>query len=782
MSKCKIFGLLTLVVLLAACEKDDGLDAVSGGGTSDGGSISSNNSATSTSFYTDVLSGIAFDGDAATFTVAFDRTSLGEAEYVDELDEDYIGYSSWDRTIAVHFDDATGATVEGDVNGIVSVSGNDVTVNNVSGEKVQYVLTGSTADGFFKLYGTKKQAIVLAGVSITNPDGAALNNQSKKRTFIVCQEGTQNSLQDGTTYADATDDEDMKACLFSEGQLVLYGPGSLDVDANCKAGIRSDQYVRVMPGANVYVDASSGNALRGNDYVTITGGVLNLKVTGTADKGISTDGSIRVEGGRTTILTSGGYEYDTDDADYSACAGMKADGNIIITAGEVYVQSTGVGGKGLNSDQNIMLQGGKVCVVTTGSRKKDSSGSTSPKGIKADGDVVLSGSHVKVRCTGGEGAEGIEAEGDATDTEGTITVSGGVVEAYTYDDALNSTGDLTVSGGCVYARATGNDAIDANANIYFTGGVTLAEGAGAPECGIDAAEGYTCYINGGTVVAIGGGWQEVASTSKQASVTATVSTGTTVGLLSGHPRLHHAVVGQRHGPHAFVASLAERQHLHPAHRLHRHGRHTVLHAAHGLHPRHRHLGLRPHGIDRRKRLDGRRWRHVAWRRPWRTMVKRQKKSPLAQCQRGFFFVCPDLCDFDFSANLLPFLRSEFRQADGQDAVLHVGSDFVLLDVVRQNQGLLKLRVRELAAQVVGVLVLFLLLVLLLQFDVQVAFVVDLNVEVFLLHARSGEFHFVFLFALNHVDSGCGCFGTRHKIGVEQVVEYAWQPCVSSHHW
>ena len=48
MSKCKIFGLLTLVVLLAACEKDNGLNAVSGGGTSGGGSISSNNSATST--------------------------------------------------------------------------------------------------------------------------------------------------------------------------------------------------------------------------------------------------------------------------------------------------------------------------------------------------------------------------------------------------------------------------------------------------------------------------------------------------------------------------------------------------------------------------------------------------------------------------------------------------------------------------------------------------------------------------------------------------------------
>ena len=33
-------------------------------------------------------------------------------------------------------------------------------------------------------------------------------------------------------------------------------------------------------------------------------------------------------------------------------------------------------------------------------------------------------------------------------------------------------------------------------NLYINGGVVVAEGAAQPECGIDAAEGYSAFING----------------------------------------------------------------------------------------------------------------------------------------------------------------------------------------------------------------------------------------------------------------------------------------------
>ncbi len=488
---------------------------------------SDDDNSTTTGTTDDVINGVSSDGDVTSFTIALNKNAIAESQTVDSSDDDYIENTTFDKTITITFSTSGNASVSGDDAGIVTVSGNDVVASNTSDQVIKYVLTGTTTDGFFKLYSTKKQAIVLNGVNITNPDGAAINNQSKKRTFIVLNDGTQNHLSDGTNYYDATDDEDMKACLFSEGQLIFSGSGYLEVDANCKAGIRSDDYVRTLPKTNIYVDASSGNGIRGNDAVIVTGGVINVNVTGVADKGISTDGEVRIDGGRTTIITSGGYEYDDDDSDYSACSGIKADSIININGGEVNVKSTGTGGKGLNCDDKININDGVVRIITTGKRQKDSKGSVSPKGIKADGDITINGGQTQVRLEGsGDGTEAIESKGE-------VHIEAGTVECYSYDDAVNSAGNLYIDGGYVYARSYNNDGIDANKNLYINGGVVIAEGAAQPECGIDAAEQYKAYINGGTVIAVGGGMQAIDSSSKQASIAVTVALGTTIGVLDG---------------------------------------------------------------------------------------------------------------------------------------------------------------------------------------------------------------------------------------------------------
>ena len=523
--------MFTLVFAAMACSTDDGWYGEGwtnqGNSTSSTTSESNDDNSNSTSTADDVITGVTSDGDVTSFTIALDKNALSESVNVDTNDDDYIENTTFDKTITVTFSQSGNASVSGDESGIVSINGNDVIATNNTDQVIKYVLTGETSDGFFKLYSTKKQAIVLNSVSITNPDGAAINNQSKKRTFIVLNDGTKNYLTDGANYSDATDSEDMKGCFFSEGQLIFSGSGYLEVDANCKAGIRSDDYVRTMPKANIWVDASSGNGIRGNEAVIMTGGVVNINVTGTADKGISTDGEVRIEGGRTTIFTSGGYEYDSDENDYSACSGIKADSVININGGELNIKSTGTGGKGLNCDDEININDGVVRIITTGKRQKDSKGSVSPKGIKADGKINVSGGQTQVRLEGtGDGTEGIESKSE-------IHIEAGTVESYSYDDAINSAGNLYIDGGYVYARSYNNDAIDANKNLYINGGVVIAEGAGQPECGLDAAEQYKAYINGGTVIAIGGGMQAIDSSSKQASIAISASMGMKVGILDG---------------------------------------------------------------------------------------------------------------------------------------------------------------------------------------------------------------------------------------------------------
>ena len=523
MKKKNLIGMAVIALFaVTACSSDDILDQSNYNTT-----VSDDDNMTTTGTTDNVTDGASTEGDVTTFTVAFNKNAIAESQTVDSEDDDYIENTTFAKTITITYSTSGSAKVSGDDEGIVSINGNDVIATNTGNSIIKYVLTGETTDGFFKLYSSKKQAIVLNGVKITNPDGTAINNQSKKRTFIVLNDGSKNYLTDGASYADATDTEDMKACLFSEGQLIFSGSGYLEVDANCKAGIRSDDYVRTLPKTNIYVDASSGNGIRGNDAVIITGGVINVNITGTADKGLSSDGEIRIDGGRTTILTSGGYEYDEDDKDYSACSGIKADSLITINGGELNIKSTGTGGKGINCDDKITINGGITRIITTGKRQKDSKGSVSPKGIKADGNLTINGGQAQVRLEGtGDGTEAIESKGE-------IHIEAGTVECYSYDDAINSKGNLYLDGGYVYAHSYNNDGIDSNTNLYINGGVVIAEGGAQPECGIDAAEGYSAFINGGTVIAVGGGMQAISSSSKQASIAVSASLGTTIGLLSG---------------------------------------------------------------------------------------------------------------------------------------------------------------------------------------------------------------------------------------------------------
>ena len=138
------------------------------------------------------------------------------------LEEDNFAETKFDRTIKIVFADG-GAQVTGDENGIVAVSGNHVTVNNTTDEKVIFELSGTAADGSLKLYNQKKQTLILNNLNLTNTQGAAINNQGKKRCFVVVKGS--NTLKDAATYSTTTDGEDEKAAIFSEGQLIFSEVG-----------------------------------------------------------------------------------------------------------------------------------------------------------------------------------------------------------------------------------------------------------------------------------------------------------------------------------------------------------------------------------------------------------------------------------------------------------------------------------------------------------------------------------------------------------------------------
>ena len=429
-------------------------------------------------------------------------------------DEDEISNTSFDRTISIVWSSSS-ATVSGDANGIVSVSGADVTVDNTgTTEKVKYELSGSSSSGSLKLYSNNKQALVLNGLTLTNPSGAAINNQGKKRCYVVVS-GT-NSLADGSSAAySATGEEDLKAVFFSEGQLLFSGSGSLTVTANNaqgKAGITSDDYVRVLdtPTITVTAGSSAGHGLRGKDAVAVDGGTLSITVAAAMKKGITSDSLVVFNGGATTIKATGGTAYDSEDSDYKASAGVKADQVFKMNDGTLIVTNSGQGGKGITGDAVAYFNGGTVSVTVTGSNYGSSSGgggfgpratttdnSKSAKAIKFDGDIHFNGGTVNASA----------ANHEAIESKGAMDITGGAVYGYSKaDDGINSAGNMTITGGSVCAYSAGNDGMDANGNLYIKGGFVYAIGTSSPEVGIDANSegGYQIYLTGGTLVAIGG--------------------------------------------------------------------------------------------------------------------------------------------------------------------------------------------------------------------------------------------------------------------------------------
>ena len=478
-----------------------------------------------------------------------------------------------DNQVVVTYDGTSATvTIAGNVAQYVTptISGAHVNIEQTNTEAVDedeitYVLSGTTSDGEFALSGSYKCTVSLAGVTLTNPSGAAINITNGKRIQISAKKDTENTLADGSGGS-------QKACVYSKGQIQLQGNGTLNVVGNTKHAIKSGDYITVknltlnitsavgdginceeyflMKSGTVSIsgtgddgiqcdlggDASTGEIVAtetvdahddedsGNVY--IEGGTLNITVTADAAKGIKSEGDLKISDGTFTIKTTGGGAWDTDDLKTKASSCLSADGNTTISGGTLSLTSTGAGGKGINGDGAFTATGGNVTIKTSGNAVvASSSGSlstvssssqldryssdykSSPNGLKIDGAITISDNAVISVTTTGAGGEGIEGKTS-------IDITGGQVTVVATDDAINAStntetngsGDLTISGGYVYARSTGNDGIDSNGNCYVKGGLVYAIGTSSPEVAIDAntEDRKQLYVQGGTLIAIGG--------------------------------------------------------------------------------------------------------------------------------------------------------------------------------------------------------------------------------------------------------------------------------------
>lgn len=225
---------------------------------------------------------------------------------------------------------------------------------------------------------------------------------------------------------------------------------------------------------------TSDNATNGNN--TSGSATSNSTTEDTAStKGIKADGAIYVNGGT----------FNIDSADDS----VHSNSDVTLNAG-TYTLSTG--DDGVHSDAALLVNGGTITIsesyeglegLTVTINDGDIDITASDDGINAAGGNDASG----FGGMGGDGFMGMKAPGD------TKSADNDNVESDTSTDEMW----MEINGGSIHVLA-GGDGLDSNGDLTINGGEVYVDGpSDNGNSAIDYGERASCYINGGTVVALG---------------------------------------------------------------------------------------------------------------------------------------------------------------------------------------------------------------------------------------------------------------------------------------
>jgi hypothetical protein len=412
--------------------------------------------------------------------------------------------------------DGTGAMVNGSVVTITSAG-----TYNVKGTLSNGQIAVNTTDA-------EDVEIVLDGVDIknsSNPPIYVINAGGK--TVIVLKDGSSNSLSDGSTYNLAAGEDEPNAALFSKDDLKIKGNGSLTVTGNYSDGIASKDDLDIKGGkitvkakddgirgknsieikdADIRVNADGDGLKANNDtdtdkgYITIASGTVDI--TAGADA-IQAERIVTIDGGTVDILSGGGSNTRIGRDD--TAKGLKAGVSITVNGGTISIDSAD---DAINSNDNVTITEGTLNLAS------------GDDGIHGDATVKIDGGDVSIT----KSYEGIESKA--------ITINGGDILVNSSDDGINASNghewatsnSFNINGGYTAVYADG-DGLDSNGTITMTDGVVIVHGPTANNNGaLDTNS--TFKISGGTLVAAGSSGMAVGpgTSSSQYSVLANFDT------------------------------------------------------------------------------------------------------------------------------------------------------------------------------------------------------------------------------------------------------------------
>lgn len=226
-------------------------------------------------------------------------------------------------------------TIVNDTNIDLSKYSSNITINK-SGE---YTLTGSFK--YSILVDADSDVVLnLDNVNIESSIKSAIANRSENKLTINILKDTTNTLKDNGY-------SEYDGCIFSYGELVIDGTGTLNIYGNQEEGegIATKGKPITINNGNIYIESNDDGLNVGGDgdTITINDGFVYIKASGDGidsnkdliinggmvytigssiggDAGIDTDKGYTINGGNVVALGSDMLEYPTDSSkQYSVC-------------------------------------------------------------------------------------------------------------------------------------------------------------------------------------------------------------------------------------------------------------------------------------------------------------------------------------------------------------------------------------------------------------------------------------------------------------------------------
>ena len=352
-------------------------------------------------------------------------TVLDKVFNVADIDSIYVNSEEFDDdNILVNYSGNNAiVTVAGNIAGHITASSNNARVivlqDTTVATEYTYTLQGTSNSGSFYQDGSYKITVRLNGLTLHNPDSAAINIRDGKRIAVELADGTTSTLTDGTNGP-------QKGCFAVKGHTEFKGSGTLNITGNTKNAFWGDEYVEVKKtvgtinilGAvadgfniNQYYTQNGGNVIIKNvgddgiqvsyetddndaiiedaentGTITLKGGTLDLTLTANGSKGVKAEGNVDITGATLKVVQSGNLVVDGTDINYPTS--VKADGDINIKGGTVNITNTGAGGKGLNADGAINID--ESSATTTVNITANGSGGTAENSGSGSGETPQS--------------------------------------------------------------------------------------------------------------------------------------------------------------------------------------------------------------------------------------------------------------------------------------------------------------------------------------------------------------------------------------------------------